>query len=247
MNLYGLIGYPLGHSFSKKYFTDKFKKEAFAENSFDNYEMKDISELSELVKTTRNLKGLSVTIPHKQTVLAQLTWAEDIVKYIGACNCIKIRRGQLLGYNTDVIGFEKALMKSLKAHHTKALILGRGGGAKAVSFILDKLHIDYYFVERKSNPRDKRTISYDDLAGQDIGSHPLIINCTPLGMFPDVKRYPPIPYEAITNKHYLFDLTYNPPKSQFLLKGEKKGAVIQNGYNMLVYQAEESWRIWNED
>jgi shikimate dehydrogenase len=244
MRLYGLVGYPLTHSFSKKYFTDKFKAGGLEDCIFRNFELPDISKFHAFIKDNPDLRGLSITIPHKEDILPYLTWMDEVVKETGACNCIKIRDGNLYGYNTDVSGFEQSLVKKLKPEHTKALILGRGGAAKAVAYVLRKLGISYKFVERESD-NDKQSISYNKLTERLIIENPLIINCTPLGMYPNDDTYPPLVYDAITPSHYLFDLTYNPPKTLFLQQGEERGATIQNGYDMLMIQAEESWKIWN--
>jgi shikimate dehydrogenase len=246
MRLFGLIGYPLTHSFSKKYFTDKFKTEGLEDCSFRNFELPSIDKFPSFIKENPDLRGLSVTIPYKEDIIPYLTWENGIVKETGACNCIKIRDGNLYGYNTDVAGFEESLIKKLKPEqHTKALILGRGGAAKAVAYVLRKLNIQYKFAERDPDTNDKRSVSYNKLTERLIIEHLLIINCTPLGMFPNDDTYPPLVYNAITPSHYLFDLTYNPQKSLFLQQGEERGATIQNGYDMLIAQAEESWKIWN--
>ena len=218
MPLYGLIGYPLTHSFSQKYFAAKFQKEGLLSCAFENFEIKDISLLPELISSNPSLLGLSVTIPYKEAVLSYLNNSDPIVKEVGACNCVKITGGKLFGYNTDVSGFESSLRTRLLPHHNKAL-----------------------------TKRDllSDTFTYNELSEKDIAEYPLLINCTPSGMFPDVNSCPPLPYEAITSNHFLFDLTYNPAKTLFLQKGEAKGALIQNGYDMLVTQAEESWAIWN--
>ena len=241
--IYGLIGYPLSHSFSKQYFTDKFEKEGFDDCAFINLEFPDIHSLPSLLADHPGLIGFGITIPHKETILPLLCKMDETVSLVGACNCVKLIGDKLYGYNTDITGFERSLTPLLKEHHKKALILGRGGAAKAVSFVLDKLFIDYLFVER--NRKGINSISYDDVSRKILHDHHLIINTTPLGMYPNVETYPAIPYEAISPLHYLFDLTYNPEKTLFLQKGEEMGAVTKNGYEMLVIQAEENWRIWN--
>ncbi|MDX2046796.1 MAG: shikimate dehydrogenase [Chitinophagaceae bacterium] len=243
MKRYGLIGYPLSHSFSKKFFTDKFEKEGLKDCVYENFPLEKIEQLGVLIKSDPSLLGFNVTIPYKEQVLHFLAGANQLVKSSGACNCIKIADGKLYGFNTDIIAFEQSLQHKLKPHHSNALILGTGGAAKAVQFVLQKLGIRYQYVSRK---KSMGNLSYDELTDKVIASHLLIVNTTPLGMFPQVVEAPPIPYKAIGPQHFLFDLIYNPEKTLFLQKGEERGAAIQNGYEMLVLQAEESWRIWNE-
>jgi shikimate dehydrogenase len=242
MLLYGLIGYSLSHSFSKNYFTEKFKKEGINNCRYENFQLTSIEELPKILNENRDLHGLNVTIPYKESVLRFLNDSNEIVKQIGACNCIKIVNGHLFGYNTDVIGFEKSLHDKLRSNHKNALVLGTGGAAKAIEYVLKTNGIGYKTVSRQ--PSDKN-LSYDQLNTAVISEYELIINTTPLGMYPKINEAPPLPYEAITSRHFLFDLTYNPEKTLFLKKGEQQGATIQNGYDMLVYQAEESWAIWN--
>jgi shikimate dehydrogenase len=245
MALYGLIGYPLTHSFSKEYFTKKFNKEGLTQHRFENFSIPNIEELNEVMRSHNDLKGLSVTIPHKQSVLSLLTTLDVTASAVGACNCIKIEGKNLRGYNTDVEGFKKSLEPLLGSQHSRALILGRGGAAKAVAYVLKQLSIEYLFVERNSC-KDEQSILYSHVSKETIAERKLIINTTPLGTFPDVETCPNIPYEALTREHLLFDLVYNPAKTLFLQKGEAMQAIIKNGYEMLVLQAEESWRIWNE-
>lgn len=243
MKQYGLIGYPLTHSFSKKYFTEKFQQENITDCSYENFPLEDINQLSELLQLPY-LKGLNVTIPYKESVLSFLTEQSDVVKATGACNCIKIEAGKLKGFNTDVVGFEQSLKKFLKPYHTKALIFGTGGAAKAVEYVLQKLDIDYLLVSRKKG--NAKTISYHELKVELLQQYLLLINTTPLGMYPKIDDCPDIAYDYLTPKHHLFDLVYNPEKTLFLKNGEAKGASIQNGHEMLLLQAEESWKIWNE-
>jgi shikimate dehydrogenase len=242
MLLYGLIGYPLTHSFSKNYFTEKFKKEGIKNCHYENFPLANIDELPGLIDENSDLRGLNVTIPYKESVLQFLSESNEIVKEIAACNCIKIEGAKLIGYNTDVIGFEKSLLKKLNPNHKKALVLGTGGAAKAVEYVLRKNDISYLRMSRRPSTDN---LSYDELTPAVIEEHALIINTTPLGMYPKIDEAPAMPYEAITSKHFLFDLIYNPEKTLFLTKGEEKGAAIENGYDMLVYQAEESWNIWH--
>ncbi len=241
MRRFGLIGYPLTHSFSQKYFTEKFAREAIADSVYENYSIEAIDELRSILQKI-GLRGLNVTIPYKKQVLPFLTHSSDGVKVMGACNCIDIRDGMLTGHNTDVVGFELSLLPFLRANHTKALVLGTGGASAAVVFVLEKLHIPFQYVSRTAGDQ---AISYDGLNAQLMEEHPLIINTTPIGTYPNVAEYPNIPYEFLTPGHHLYDLTYNPAETQFLVKGKARGATTQNGYEMLILQAEESWRIWN--
>jgi shikimate dehydrogenase len=242
MRKFGLIGFPLSHSFSKKYFTDKFEQEGIKDCAYDVYPLENIAQLPALLKNNPTLEGLNVTIPYKEQVLPYLTQKGEIVQRMGACNCIKIAGGQLTGYNTDVDGFEQSLAKYLQPTHKRALVLGTGGAGKAVEYVLKKLKIRYKYVSRKPSVKN---LSYEQLTADVIAAHTLIINTTPLGMYPNITQAPPIPYHSLTPAHYLFDLIYNPAKTLFLQKGEEHGAVIQNGLDMLVVQAEESWKIWN--
>jgi shikimate dehydrogenase len=243
MRLFGLIGYPLSHSFSQVFFTEKFEKEDIKDCRYLNFPIASIEELRSVINENPGLEGLNVTIPYKEQVLPYLDELSETVKEIGACNCIKIRQGKLYGFNTDVPGFEASFVKELKPHHKQALVLGTGGASKAVQYVLTKLAIPFKVVSR--NPINNE-INYNSITADNIGDYPVIINTTPLGMQPVVHQSPSLPYSAISNKHYLFDLIYNPAKTVFLESGEKYGAVIKNGFEMLVNQAEESWKIWND-
>lgn len=243
MRKFGLIGFPLSHSFSQKYFTEKFEREHIDGCVYEKYPLQNISELSSILHD-KQLQGLNVTIPYKQQVIPFLHGSNEIVQQINACNCIKIEDGKLFGYNTDAIGFETSLVKKLQPHHTRALILGTGGAAKAVEYVVKKLGIAYTFVSRHPRP-SSGDIRYEDVDAPLIHTHTLIINTTPVGMFPKMEECPPLPYEEIGSRHYLFDLIYNPEKTLFLQKGASMGATIENGHEMLILQAEESWRIWN--
>lgn len=242
MRLFGLIGYPLSHSFSKKYFTQKFEEEGLNNCRYENFSIPSVNELKKVLEKNPDLTGLNVTIPYKEKIIPFLDVSSVIIKQIGACNCIKIIDGKLHGYNTDVIGFEKTLDIKLLPHHKKALVLGSGGASKAVQFVLRKKGIEFIVISRSNN---STTLSYENLNSKIIHEHLLIINTTPLGMQPLTELYPSIPYFNLTTQHYLYDLIYNPEKTIFLQKGEMMGAAIQNGAEMLVIQAEESWKIWN--
>jgi len=243
MRTYGIIGFPLNHSFSQTYFTDKFEKEGDVDCTYKNFPIQSIQEIKVLLKNEPSLKGLNVTIPYKQLVLTYLDDIANIPPGLQACNCIKIEKDKLIGYNTDIIGFERSLFPLLEKHHTHALVLGNGGAAEAVRFVLDKLKIDCTTVSRKKHNR--ATFMYADLDRSVMEKYKLIINTTPLGTFPDVNDSPEIPYQYLSDRHLLYDLVYNPAKTLFLQKGQEQGAAIKNGYEMLLIQAEESWRIWN--
>jgi shikimate dehydrogenase len=243
MTKYGLIGYPLSHSFSKKYFTEKFERESIQDHEYDLFPIDKIAQLPLLLQTETDLKGLNVTIPYKEQVIPFLDDLTQVVKEIQACNCIRILNGKLIGYNTDVIGFEKTLERKLSNHHQRALVLGTGGAAKAVHYVLSKKGIEYLEVSRT---KVDGSITYQEIGEQVISSHTLIINTTPLGMYPNIEEAPNLPYHLLSDQHYLYDLVYNPTKTKFLLEGESRGAVIENGADMLIIQAEASWDIWNQ-
>lgn len=243
MRLFGLIGYPLAQSFSKKYFTEKFLKENITDAAYELFQLNAIEAFAPLLKAHPDLCGLNVTIPYKQDVLTYLNSLNEETKTIGACNCIKVSNGILKGYNTDAPAFEASLKPLLQTYHRKALVLGTGGASKAVAFVLNKLNIAYKFVSRT---KKYNSFSYDDLSKDIIEDHLLMINTTPLGSFPAVNNLPALPYQFITHRHYLYDLVYNPDKTLFLQKGAEQGAAIKNGYEMLVGQAELSWKIWND-
>jgi shikimate dehydrogenase len=242
MRQYGLIGFPLTHSFSQKYFTEKFLRDNINDAEFLNFSIPKIEDVEKIFDTHLQLKGLAVTIPYKRTVIKYLDEVNDAVKEISACNCIKIYQNKKTGFNTDVIGFERSFIKKLKPHHTKALILGTGGAASAVKFVLNKLGIKYLIVSRNPSPG---IISYTDITAEILSQFNIVINCTPLGTHPNITEAPPLPYHFLNGSHYLFDLVYNPPLTRFLQYGNEKGCIIQNGYEMLTIQAEENWKIWN--
>lgn len=243
MRQFGLIGFSLSHSFSKKYFDEKFVREGITDASFENFSLDSIDLLSEILKN-KNFLGLAVTIPYKREVIPFLKEVTGAVKQMNACNCIQIRDGRLIGYNTDVLGFELSFIKQLQPQHKNALILGTGGAASAVEYVLQKLDMPYRFVSRKKEVNGQ-VLTYDQLNKTILNEYQVIINCSPLGTFPAIDEAPAIPYEFLTAQHYLFDLVYNPAETKFLRLGKEKGAVTQNGYEMLVLQAEENWKIWN--
>ncbi len=261
MKKYGLIGFPLTHSFSKKYFTEKFENERIEDHSYELFELEHLSDFPELIKANPDLLGLNVTIPHKIGAVFYMNWMDPEAKKVEAINCVKIIQESALeaafsgevgfvdqdfrleGYNTDIYGFENSLKPLLKPQHNRALVLGNGGASRAVRYVLKKLKIPFTVVSRRPKPNH---ILYEKLTPEIIKNCKLIINTTPLGTAPDLTAFPPIPYDAITDQHLLYDLIYNPEKTVFLEKGEAKGAAIKNGYDMLLLQAERSWEIWNK-
>ena len=241
---FGLVGRDISYSFSRGYFADKFKSENLP-YTYVNFDLKSIDELDDIIKNTPDLKGLNVTIPYKEEVMPILDNLNKRAKKIGAVNTIRITRYQkLIGYNTDFYGFKNSLKPHLKKCHKTALILGTGGASKAIAYALKKLKIDYDYVSRSEKEGVK--FLYSDLTDEIISSYHIIINCTPIGTFPNVNECPDIPYEAITDKHILYDLIYNPEQTKFLSCGDMKGATTINGLEMLRLQAEKSWEIWNK-
>jgi shikimate dehydrogenase len=243
MKQFGIIGFPLGHSFSQKYFTDKFSQLGLSEYSYTNFPIPNIEEVKNVIKNNPSLMGFNVTIPYKQAIINYLHNTSNLPFGLHACNCVKLTDDKLIGYNTDVIGFEKSLLPHLTIHHKHALVLGNGGAAEAVKFVLNKLKINFKTVGRKRV--GDIDFCYQDIDEKIINTHLLIINTTPLGTFPNIAECPEIPYQFISKKHLLYDLVYNPSETLFLQKGKANGAAIKNGSDMLVIQAEESWRIWN--
>jgi shikimate dehydrogenase len=242
MNLYGLIGYRLGHSFSKKYFNTKFETEGLAGCFFELFPIEKIEDLPSLLKNNSDLKGLAVTIPYKQSVMQYLHTISEEAKKIGAVNCIEFLPEGLKGHNTDVIGFERSFAPLLKPTHQKALVLGSGGSSKAVQYVLQKLKISFLVVSR--NAAGEGMISYDAIDKSVLDEYTVIINCSPVGMSPHDDEKPALPYQFINSRHYFYDLVYQPAETMFLKEGKEKGAVVKNGYDMLVLQAEENWEIW---
>jgi shikimate dehydrogenase len=243
--VYGLLGKDIGYSFSRGYFTEKFKKLGIENSEYVNFDIPSIKDFTLLVeKQKAQLNGMNVTIPYKEEVIPYLDIIDKTARKIGAVNTIKFtKRGLLKGYNTDVFGFENSLKPFLKKHHKRALILGTGGASKAIAFSLKRLGIKYKFVSR--TPLKKKEISYDDITEGMIKKYTVIINSSPVGTFPAVHLKPQIPYQFITKRHLLFDLIYNPAETSFLKEGKLLDANIKNGLQMLELQAEESWRIWN--
>ena len=244
MKKFGLIGYPLSHSFSKKYFSEKFDREGILDCEYELYPIQNIEELPLLHKKIGDdLVGLNCTIPYKQTVIPYLDLLSEEANAIQAVNTIWFRGGKKYGYNTDIPGFESTLKDFVPGKVKNSLVLGTGGASKAVLFVLKKLGIQSTLVSRKASDR---ILSYNDLSDDLILSHPLIVNTTPLGMYPHPETAPEINYKMINSSHYLYDLVYNPGKTLFLQNGEAQGAHIMNGLPMLIGQAEAAWKIWNQ-
>lgn len=235
---FGLIGYPLGHSFSKIYFEKKFKLENIKNTEYLNLENSSLEELFSSKKLL-TLKGFNVTIPHKEAIIPYLDELSKEAKAIGAVNCVKRKGQKFIGYNTDYIGFLNSFKKVKKSYHKKALILGNGGATKAIIYALNVLELDYQIVSRGSS------FDYTDIDKKCLEEYQIIINCTPLGTHPDTDKHPLIPYQFLTDKHFLYDLVYNPLESRFLSFGKEKKCTIKNGKEMLEIQADESWFIWN--
>lgn len=242
MKQYGLIGYPLTHSFSQKYFEEKFLREKITGCRYDLFPLASVNELPALMASQPDLCGLNVTIPYKESVMKLLDETDETARQIGAVNCIHIRKGKQIGYNTDAIGFETSLRGFLNSHPDQAFVLGSGGSSKAVVYILNKLKIPCMIVSRCQY---RETITYNEIEKHLKGSN-LFVNCTPLGMYPEINSAPAIPYHSLTPKDFIFDLVYNPEVSLFLKQGKEKDASIKNGMEMLRIQAEESWKIWNQ-
>lgn len=241
---FGLLGRNISYSFSKGYFTEKFNNEVFEGNSYENFDISEINYFTELIKNNPDLKGLNVTIPYKEQVIPFLDKLSKKATLIGAVNTIKFtKNGKLKGYNTDYYGFKKSLEPLLEPHHKKALILGTGGASKGVAFALDELNIPYTFVSREAK---ENIIDYDLINATTFDNFQIIINCTPVGTSPNIEACPNLPYEFFTEKHIAYDLIYNPAETTFLKKAKENGAVIKNGLDMLIFQAEKAWKIWNK-
>ena len=278
MNTYGLIGYPLGHSFSRKFFTEKFEKEGI-DAQYLNFEIPSIEEFPEIIKNNPELRGLNVTIPYKQQVMQYLDDISEEAKAIGAVNVVRIERpspqptpimgretmrnagnkpdglpikgdmseglrGSLIGYNSDVIGFVESIRPLLKAHHKKALILGTGGASKAIRYGLEKkLGMKTLFVSRSAR---EGMITYEEVTAEVLKEYEVIVNCSPVGMYPHVDECPALPYEAMNENNLLYDLVYNPLETLFMKKGAEQGATVKNGLEMLHLQAIASWKFWEK-
>lgn len=248
MEKYGLIGYPLGHSFSRKFFTEKFQAEG-TDAEYLNFEIPEATMLLDVVRNNPELRGLNCTIPHKQAIIPMLDEMSDEAHRIGAVNVIRITRKKgkngdfhLKGFNSDIIGFMDSIRPLLKPCHKKALVLGTGGASKAICVGLDKLGIEWKYVSRR--PAEGQ-FTYDDLTPAIIQEYPVIVNCSPVGMYPKVDDCPTLPYEAMTSQNLLFDLVYNPLETCFMKRGAEHGATVKNGLEMLHLQALASWEFWH--
>ncbi|MDA0277979.1 MAG: shikimate dehydrogenase [Bacteroidetes bacterium] len=241
-NKYGLLGKDIAYSFSENYFAEKFKQLNLEGYTYDNFDLQDLSSFKEILSETKNLNGMNVTIPYKESVIPFLTTLDPTAAAIGAVNTIKFTEEGTIGYNTDVIGFKNAIETLIMPHHKKALILGTGGASKAVAHVFKDLEIPFLYVSRRSK---EGQISYKELTKEMLQEHQIIVNCTPIGTFPEVDQKPNIDYDQLGAAHIAFDLIYNPEVTAFLNEAKKRGAKIKNGYEMLVGQAEASWEIWH--
>lgn len=242
MDKYGIIGYPLGHSFSRAFFTEKFQREHI-DAEYVNFEIPSADMLPGIVQANPNLRGLNVTLPHKEAVIPMLDELSDEAKEIGAVNVIRVRDGRLKGFNSDIIGFMDSIRPLLKPWHQHALVLGTGGASRAIRVGLQRLGIEWTYVSRTPAPG---RLTYSDLTPELMEHYQVIVNCSPVGMFPRVDACPDIPYQLLTGRHLLYDLVYNPQETLFLKRGAERGAAVKNGLEMLHLQALASWRFWNE-
>ncbi len=245
MKKYGIVGYPLGHSFSPGYFNEKFKNEGI-DAVYEKYELPVITDLMAITEYTQNLCGFNVTIPYKEKVMSYLDSVSPEARAIGAVNVVKVTEKEgkryLSGYNSDVMGFSRSIKPLLEAQHKKALVLGTGGASKAVVYGLHKLGLDTMLVSRF---KKDNTIQYEQINEELLNEYTVIVNCTPCGMAPHFDECPLLPYESLSSRHLLYDLIYNPDETLFLKKGREQGAITKNGLEMLLLQAEGSWEIWN--
>ena len=245
MDLYGLIGHPLGHSFSRQFFTDKFESEGL-DAQYENFDIPTIEDMMDIVSSKLDLRGFNVTIPYKQKIMPFLDEVSKEAREIGAVNVVKVERTantiRLRGFNSDAVGFRDSITPLLKPHHKKALILGTGGSSKAVDYVLRHKGFETVFVSRYSRPG---TINYKDIDAEAVKEYEVIVNCTPAGMYPKENLFPLLPYEALTSKNLLYDLVYNPEQTMFMKKGKASGATVKNGLEMLILQALASWEMWH--
>jgi len=247
MRKFGLIGNPLGHSFSKKYFTEKFKNEHIKDCSYENYPLINLNRFQELITSNPDLSGLNVTIPYKTEIMKYIDVVDPEASEIGAVNVLKIRRlpdmVEIKGYNTDIVGIRETLLPNLTGVRN-TLILGTGGSSMAVCYVIKKLGLDYKLVSRK---KKNDVLEYQEVTAEVLKAVELIVNTTPLGMYPDIESKPELNYDLLNEKHILFDLVYNPEITSFLKMGQERGCKIISGLKMLRIQAEKSWEIWNDD
>lgn len=245
MRIFGLIGKNINYSYSATIFKKKFQTENITDAKYQIFDIKNIEIIKDLLYKIPNLSGLNITIPYKEKILSLIHNYSNEVLEIGAVNTIKILSDQkMIGYNTDIYGFEKSFLIKKKQHHKNALILGTGGAAKAIAFVLKKLNISYLYVSRN---KKKNSITYLDITHNIINNYQIIINCSPIGTYPNIDQAPILPYQSLSSIHYMYDLIYNPYETSFLKKGKHMGCTIQNGLNMLHFQADKSWQIWNQE
>lgn len=242
MDRYGIIGFPLGHSFSRAFFTEKFHKEHI-DAEYVNFEIPSAHLLPEIVRSNPHLRGLNVTLPYKEAVIPMLDSMSDEAREIGAVNVIQVREGRLKGFNSDIIGFMGSLRPLLKPWHQHALVLGTGGASCAIRVGLERLGLDWTYVSRTAA---EGRLTYSALTPEVMEHYQVIVNCSPVGMFPKVDACPDIPYHLLSSRHLLYDLVYNPEETLFLKRGAQQGATIKNGLEMLHLQALASWEFWNE-
>ena len=247
MDIYGLVGHPLSHSFSRQFFSDKFESEGI-DATYRNFDISNIDEIIEVIAGTPDLKGFNVTIPYKQKIIPFLDEISREAREIGAVNVVKVTRSgshiRLHGFNSDVIGFRESITPLLCPHHKKALILGTGGASKAIEYALKNLGLECISVSRYNRPG---TVTYKDIGSDDIKEYEVIVNCTPVGMYPKSNECPQLPYDSMSSDNLLYDLVYNPEHTLFMEKGRQYGAIVKNGLEMLILQAMASWEIWNEN
>ena len=242
MDRYGIIGFPLGHSFSRAFFTEKFQKEHI-DAEYVNFEIPSAHLLPEIIRSNPHLRGLNVTLPYKEAVIPMLDSMSDEAREIGAVNVIQVREGRLKGFNSDIIGFMGSLRPLLKPWHQHALVLGTGGASCAIRVGLERLGLDWTYVSRTAA---EGRLTYSALTPEVMEHYQVIVNCSPVGMFPKVDACPDIPYHLLSSRHLLYDLVYNPEETLFLKRGAQQGATIKNGLEMLHLQALASWEFWNE-
>lgn len=242
--IFGLVGRNISYSFSKGYFAKKFTSLGLEHYQYQNFDLDDLAKLRSIIANTENLAGLNVTIPYKEAIMPLLDELSHKARKIGAVNTIRFKKnGILKGYNTDAYGFKKAIAPLLQPHHKKALLLGTGGASKAIAYALVEMGIFYTYVSREDQPG---MIDYNRINATTFDNHQIVINCTPLGTHPNVTDCPPLPYEYFTPSHLAFDLVYNPEETEFMKRAASHGAIVKNGYEMLVFQAEKAWKIWNK-
>ncbi len=244
MNIFGLIGKNIGYSFSVDYFTNKFKSENIQGCMYKNFDIPDITYFPQIIKKNKGLVGLNVTIPYKEEIIPYLDMLSQKAEEVGAVNTIRVTsEGKLKGYNTDVYGFEKSIRPLLQPYHTHALIFGKGGASKAVAWVFRKIGISYTYVSRTPTSNQ---LSYSDITQEIMNKFTIVINCTPLGTFPEIDKYPEFNYKLFSDKHIAFDLVYNPAQTKFLKLAQQNGSIIKNGHDMLIFQAEKAWEVWGK-